>query len=135
MLNKKTATCCADHDYCSGWNDAVDAMPGWISVEERPPENEEPVLVSAIRKDWQGREYNVVFSAFHTDGMTHTEDSSYVWDTECSDMKYCEETDDYIIPEGWWEDVRYGDEFAKIYDTIITHWMPMPEPHKENDDA
>lgn len=38
MLEKKTVTGCCDHDYCAGWNDAVDAMPRWISVEERLPE-------------------------------------------------------------------------------------------------
>lgn len=44
MLEKKTATGCADHDYCAGWNDAVDAMPCWISVEERLPKHGAIVL-------------------------------------------------------------------------------------------
>ena len=42
-----------------------------------------------------------------------------------------DETDDYIIPEAWWEDVRYAEEFSKVYDTTVTHWMPLPEPPKE----
>ena len=45
MLDKKTATGCADHDYCSGWNDAVDAMPRWISVEDEYPDSKLKVLV------------------------------------------------------------------------------------------
>lgn len=106
-------------------------VPRWISVEERLPENDVPVLVSAKRKAWNGKEYRIVFTAFHTDGTTHTEDSGYGWDYGNLGMQYCEETDDYIIPEAWWEDVRYGEEFSKVYDTTVTHWMPLPEPPKE----
>ena len=29
---------------CAGWNDAVDAMPRWISVEERLPDDQRDVL-------------------------------------------------------------------------------------------
>lgn len=105
------------------------SIPRWISVEERLPENETPVLVSAKRKDWKGKVYNVVFTAFHTDGTTHTEDRGCEWE-DCG-LKYCEETDDYIIPEAWWEDVRYGEEVSKVYDTAVTHWMPLPQPPKE----
>ena len=39
MLEKKVVSQCISSDYCRGWNDAVDAMPRWISVEERLPEN------------------------------------------------------------------------------------------------
>lgn len=38
MLDKKTVSQCISSDYCRGWNDAVDAIPRWISVEERLPE-------------------------------------------------------------------------------------------------
>ena len=38
MLEKKVVSQCVSSDYCRGWNDAVDAMPRWISVEERLPE-------------------------------------------------------------------------------------------------
>lgn len=107
-------------------------VPRWISVEEGLPENDVPVLVSAKRKNWDGKEYRIVFTAFHTDGTTHTEDSGYGWDYGNLGMQYCEETDDYIIPEAWWEDVRYGEEFSKVYDTTVTHWMPLPEPPKED---
>ena len=37
MLERKTVSQCPTSDYCKGWNDAVDAMPKWISVEERLP--------------------------------------------------------------------------------------------------
>lgn len=38
MLERKTVSQCISSDYCKGWNDAVDAMPKWISVEERLPD-------------------------------------------------------------------------------------------------
>ena len=37
MLDKKTVSQCISSDYCRGWNDAVDEMPRWISVEEKLP--------------------------------------------------------------------------------------------------
>lgn len=45
MLEKKVVSQCISSDYCRGWNDAVDAMPRWISVEERLPEAHKNVLV------------------------------------------------------------------------------------------
>ena len=45
MIERKTVSQCVSSDYCKGWNDAVDAMPRWISVEERLPEESETVLV------------------------------------------------------------------------------------------
>lgn len=38
MLKKKTASQCASAEYSRGWNDAVDAMPRWIPVNERLPD-------------------------------------------------------------------------------------------------
>lgn len=111
----------------------IEKAPKWISVQERPPENDEPVLVSAEKQGLNGKVYNVVFTAFHTDGTTHTEESGYTWDNRDDlGFKYCEDTDDYLIPEAWWEDVRYGEEYAMIPDYVnITHWMPLPESHKK----
>ena len=45
MLEKKVVSQCISSDYCQGWNDAVDAMPRWISVEERRPVELLDVLV------------------------------------------------------------------------------------------
>ena len=51
MLDKKDLMDCLNvaitspGDYCRGWNDAVDAMPKWNSVEERLPESGKESLV------------------------------------------------------------------------------------------
>lgn len=45
MIERKTVSQCYSSDYCKGWNDAVDNMSKWISVDERLPENQFLVLV------------------------------------------------------------------------------------------
>jgi len=35
-----------------------------------------------------------------------------------------------VIPEGWWEQNMYSEEFGKV-DDFVTHWRPLPEPYKE----
>lgn len=37
MIERKTVSQCISSDYCEGWNDAVDAMPKWISVKAGLP--------------------------------------------------------------------------------------------------
>ena len=50
MIERKTVSQCTSSDYCKGWNDAVDAMPGWISVKEQTPQIGDLVLVVANGK-------------------------------------------------------------------------------------
>ena len=89
MLEKKIATGCADHDYCAGWNDAVDAMPRWISVEERLPEGDKIVLGYTDRYGGQCE-------------MVYYSNRILAW---CKNGGL-------LIPN-------------------VTHWMPLPEPPKE----
>ena len=105
-------------------------------VTERLPENEVDVLILAKRQWYSIKEPGrlttvpTVAMAFHTDGKMNTEESSYNWEFDAADMKYDEEADAFIVPEGWWESVQYGENFSAV-DNVVTHWMPLPEPLKE----
>ena len=101
----------------------------WISTKDRLPENEVDVLICTQRRYYKGGTIPVVSTAFYTDGKMNTEESRYNWDLGNVDMEYDEEVDAYIVPEGWWESVRYGEEFSAV-DDFVTHWMPLPHPPK-----
>lgn len=111
------------------------SVPQWISVKDRLPEDERDVLICAKRKYYNKPDkwLYIVVRAFYTDGKHYTEDSSYVWDVEYIDMEYSEGKDAYLIPEGWWESVKYAENFSAV-DDFVEYWMPLPEPPKgEND--
>ena len=103
----------------------------WISVEDRLPENEQDVIICAKRRHYSNpnRFIRIVAKAFYTDGKHNTEHTAYAWNNDCIDMEYDEENDAYLIPDGWWESVEYGEEFSAVSD-FVTHWMPMPQPPK-----
>lgn len=89
MIEKKTVSQCISSDYCRGWNDAVEAIPRWIPVEERLPEDGKNVLIFV----------RTMSMWWHMEVDWHTGNS---WHNNA-------ETD-------W---------------NKITHWMPLPEPPKE----
>lgn len=105
----------------------------WISVSERLPENETSVLICATRK-FKNREIQIVSKAIHTDGKHSTETSSLGWDSGDMDWERDEAADADIIPEGWWEDANYLEQFAAV-DDFVTHWMPLPDPPRKDDEA
>lgn len=103
----------------------------WIPVEERLPGNEVDVLILCERRlygigELDHRISKHIAMAFHTDGKTNTENSNYTWELWDTNADYDEDADAYIIPEGWWERVLYGEEFSAV-DDFVTHWMPLPD--------
>lgn len=113
--------------YRKGFADGMEhGKPQWISVEDRLPEPEQEVL-AVCRK----RYGLVVVPAIYENGEVNTYDSTWNW-YDC-DFPYDEENDVYIIPEGWWENRYFNpeDTFNSPVDAPVTHWMPLPEPPKE----
>ena len=102
----------------------------WIPVAERLPENAKDVLIAFTRKGLNGNVYRGVGMAFYTNGKSNSEDSAYWWDPDDIDLEYDEEIDAYLIPEGWWETVNFGEKFTAV-DTPVTHWLPLPPSPEE----
>lgn len=104
----------------------VQQLPRWIPVKERLPESGVHVL-ACCRVKWVGgggRSY--VCDAFYS--APKTEICSYNDDIEA---EYDEETDEYYMPEGWWEVIKNWDDYSCVaIGDFVTHWMPLPEPPK-----
>lgn len=111
-------------DYRNGWNDAVDAMHRWNSVEEMLPENGVHVLVTA--KTPGGHKY--VCDAFHAEKFSIS--SEYGDELAC---EYNPEKDEYFLEEGWYEVIKNWDDYSSIViQDRVTHWMPLPELPEED---
>ena len=100
----------------------------WISVKDRLPESQNPVLVVAVSK---GMGLPYVFKAAHINHHEITEDE-YGWTDGEYDSEYDEENDCFWIPECWYEcnAVEGNTNWIMEEDYTITHWMPLPEPPK-----
>ena len=102
------------------------ADDGWISVEDKLPIVERDVLV-AVEPEIGGGYF--IAMGFYEYGKTYAEDSCYNWDSDYIDMKYDDDADDWIVPQGWYESVSFSEEFAEIKDKVV-YWRPLPEPPK-----
>lgn len=93
-------------------------MNNWISVKDRLPECEKEVLIVT--------DNGIITTAMYEDGKMSTDDSTWNW----YDLDYDEDRDEYLIPEGWWENKHYNPDEAynNCVDDKVTHWMPLPEP-------
>lgn len=98
---------------------------GWISVEDRLPHTERDVLIAVD----SGIGGYIIAIGFYEDGKRFAGDSACNWDNDYIDMMYNEDADDWIIPQGWYEGVMFGEEFTEITDKVV-YWQPLPKPPK-----
>lgn len=105
----------------------------WISVKDKLPKTQEIVLI-AIKTSYDGR-YYITTGAHCNDHEITTED--YGWQDYEGDTEYDEDKDCFWVKGGWWE-TNYVEDNTNWEidpaDGIVTHWMPLPEPPKEDDD-
>lgn len=114
----------------------IDEMPAvnpWISVEDRPPESGKHVLATCEIRSLYGYKKRYVCEAFYA--KEHSVSAGGCpEDTDCYD--YSEEDDEYYLKEGWYEVIHNWDEYGGVViGDFVTHWMPLPEPPEEADDA
>lgn len=145
---QKIGGCGAAPDtWTEGWDKAIDEAynrilrlpaadvvprPRWIPVSERLPKPETEVMIVC-----NGSSGRFIATAIHEDGTLFQKDSDWYWNDIWEYGRYDEERDDYIIPEGWWES-RYftpDDVYNCPVDCEVTHWMPMPELPKEDNNG
>lgn len=99
----------------------------WVSVKDRLPESGVSCLLCCDVKRYDGTHKQYICDGFHAERFK--EECQFA-DDECA-VEYNEETDEYYLHEGWYENINNWDEYSSIaiYDTV-THWMPLPEAPK-----
>ena len=95
----------------------------WIPVGERLPESGKHILLCCEVRP-SGKRY--VCDGYYAASKSTT--SGYSSELDC---EYDEETDEYYLPEGYYEVIKNWDDYSSIViDDFVTHWKPLPEPPK-----
>lgn len=97
----------------------------WIPVTERLPKCEEEVYIQTKN--------GTMTTAAYEDGKIPEEKSKWRWDDDV-DFDYDEESDTYLVPEGWWEYRHFNPDevYNNVVDEEVVAWMPLPEPYTES---
>jgi len=90
----------------------------WISVKDKMPNPEIPLLVYGLNEYKKGRRLRACWIPQY---YMSTDESEYEGTPD-----YNEEKDEYYWPQGWYEWNEHEDIHFLI-DFDITHWMPLPE--------
>lgn len=99
--------------------DAIMEMDEWVSVEDRLPESDIPVIVYGKNRFECGRTLRAFYAAKF---------EVQQWD-EDDWTDYDEKSDVFYLPVGWYENNEF-DEVHYHIDFTVTHWIPLPEPPK-----
>ena len=101
------------------------ARPKWQLIETAPKDGSF-VLLSYINYYFEKR--RTIKAAYINPFTVEATDA----DIDSGFCEYCEDNDEYYMPEGWYE-VCHGSD-TNLYVTLedgnkatITHWMPLPE--------
>lgn len=108
----------------------VEPVRHWIPCSERKPEPETEVQAVCRRGG-----VSFVCPAMYEDGTVLKGDSIWNWNNIEEYGLYCEDADDWFIPEGWWEYRQFNDDdtYNNLIDCAVTHWQPLPKPPEEGD--
>lgn len=107
-----------NEDYLSGIHTVrEDAQPKWISVEERLPDDLEEVLILVKETEFYGQ-YKELSKSYFCQYIGCVDDGEWftVW---CHGHRYIKDT----------AKEPYADKLE------VTHWMPLPEPPQEDNNA
>jgi hypothetical protein len=106
----------------------AECAPKWISVKERLPEAERTVFVRVFPESQYMKPYTT--NACYIPPKTVLAENFLDENSDGLADEYDESNDCYWVKEGWFEICMEGEYNYKINGTI-THWMPLPEPPKE----
>ncbi len=94
------------------------AGPEWIPVSDRLPVDCRNVFIKGVNDCGMDRTAKAMYCREFE--LIASPDYNEEW------CDYKEETDEYFVPEGWYED-NTSSETDYAIDFKVTHWQPLPE--------